>query len=257
MRGLRKWLSGALLAVGLASLSAGAWAEGALPLAKAPVDNTNMPSLQRGAKIFANYCLSCHSAALVRYTRLQDLGLTEEEITKNLIFTTQKFGETMRVAMDTEQGKKWFGTAPPDLSVMARALAGNGGSGADYIYTLFRSFYRDPGTATGWNNLLFPRIAMPHPLWELQGEREPVFKQESVNGRATEVFTGEWKQVTPGTLSPVEYDRTVGDLANYMAWMSDPSQHQRHQIGIWVLLFIAVLTFFAWRLNAAYWKDVK
>jgi ubiquinol-cytochrome c reductase cytochrome c1 subunit len=223
----------------------------------APINLNDKPSLQRGAKIFVNYCLSCHSAAAMRYNRLQDLGLTEQDIKGNLLFTDHKIGETMIAAINPAQAKEWFGANPPDLTVIARARGGEGVKGADYIYTLFRSFYRDPNRPTGWNNIVFPNIGMPHPLWELQGEREPVFKTENVYGHDEQVFTGTWRQVTSGTLSTAEYDRTVGDLVNYLQWMGEPVQTTRTRIGIWVMVFMLLCTFIAWKLNAAYWKDVK
>ena len=252
----KKLLSGFALALGLLA-AGGAGAEG-LALDHARVKTTDLPSVQRGAKIFANYCLSCHAASYMRYTRLQDLGLTEDEIKNNLIFTTQQIGETMKVAMDPAEGKKWFGTNPPDLTLITRAREGHGGSGADYVYTLFRSFYRDPGTSTGWNNFLFPRIAMPNVLWQLQGERRPIFETHTEEGgKKEQVFTGRWEQVTPGTLTPLQYDQTLGDLVNYLQWMAEPAANKRVAIGVWVLLFLALLTILAWRLNASYWKDVE
>ena len=223
----------------------------------APINLGDKASLQRGAKIFVNYCLSCHSAASMRYNRLTDLGLTEQQIKDNLLFTDHKVGETMIAAIDPVQAKDWFGANPPDLSVIARARGGEGVKGADYLYTLFLSFYRDPNRPTGWNNLVYPNIAMPHPLWELQGEREPIYKTENVYGHDEQVPTGEWKQITPGTLSTEEYARTVGDLVNYLQWMGEPAQTTRVRIGIWVMLFLLLFTFTAWRLNVAYWKDVK
>jgi ubiquinol-cytochrome c reductase cytochrome c1 subunit len=161
-------------------------------------------------------------------------------------------GDTMQSAIDPVQAKAWFGTNPPDLSVIARSRAGAGGSGADYIYTLLRSYYRDPGRPTGWNNTLFANIGMPHPLWELQGERAPEFETHE----GEQVFTGHWKQVTSGTLTSEQYDATVRDLVNYLQWMGEPAQNTRVRIGWWVMAFLALFTVIAWRLNAAYWKDV-
>ncbi|MDR0458014.1 MAG: cytochrome c1, partial [Burkholderiaceae bacterium] len=188
---------------------------------KAPVNLNDKASLQRGAKIFVNYCLSCHSAAFVRYNRLEDLDLTEQQIKDNLLFTDHKIGDTMISAIDPAQAKAWFGVAPPDLSIITRSRAGEGHDGADYIYTLLRSFYRDDTRPTGWNNIVFNNIAMPHPLWELQGERKPVFKTETVYGQKQQVFTGQWEQVKPGLLTPAQYDKSVGDLVNYLQWMGE------------------------------------
>ena len=231
-------------------------AEGGIAWDKAPVDTTNEASLQNGAKLFVNYCLSCHSAAFMRYNRLQDIGLTEQEIKDNLLFTTDKVGETMKATIDPKQAKDWFGGNPPDLTVIARSRAGAGGSGADYLYTFLRTFYRDETKPTGWNNLAFPSIGMPHALWQLQGERRAVFEEHDVHGQKTQVFKG-WEQLTPGSMTPVQYDQAVGDLVNYLQWMGEPAQNSRVRIGVWVLIFLGVFIVIAWRLNAAFWKDVK
>lgn len=222
---------------------------------KAPSNTNDLPSLQNGAKLFVNYCLNCHSAAFMRYNRLRDIGLTEQQIKDNLLFATDKVGETMKSAIDPKQAKEWFGANPPDLSVIARSRSGHGGTGADYIYTYLRTYYRDPAKATGWNNLTFPNVGMPHALWELQGEREPQFDTREVHGHETKVFAG-WKQLTPGAMTPLQYDQAVGDLVGYLQWMGEPEQNTRVRVGVWVLLFLGVLTLFTWRLNAAFWKDI-
>jgi len=223
---------------------------------KAPNKLNDLGSLQHGAKLFVNYCLNCHAAAYMRFNRLTDIGLTEQQIKDNLLFTTDKVGETMKIAMDPKQGKDWFGGNPPDLTVIARSRSGHGGTGADYLYTYLRSYYRDPAKATGWNNLAYPNVGMPHVLWELQGERQPVYDSIESHGHETHVFTG-WKQVTPGKMSPTEYDEAVGDLVNYMQWMSEPAQNTRVKIGVWVMIFLLIFMFIAWRLNAAFWKDIR
>jgi len=195
---------------------------------KAPNKINDNAALQSGAKTFVNYCLNCHSAAFMRFNRLQDIGLTSEQIKDNLLVTNSKIGDTMKASIDPQQAKAWFGVNPPDLTVIARSRAGAGGTGADYLYSYLRGFYRDETKPTGWNNHVFPNVAMPHALWELQA-----------------------------TLSPAKYDETVADLVNYMQWMAEPAQTSRQRIGFWVLLFLAGLTFLTWRLNAAYWKDIK
>lgn len=222
---------------------------------KAPNKTNDVVSLQKGAKLFVNYCLNCHAAAFMRFNRLKDIGLTEAQIKENLLFTTDKVGETMKVSMDPKQAKEWFGGVPPDLTVIARSRAGHGGSGADYLYTYLRSYYRDDTKATGWNNLAYPNVGMPHVLWQLQGERKAVFETEHEHGHEVRVFKG-FEQITPGTMTSVEYDQAVGDLVGYLQWMGEPTQNTRVQVGVWVLLFLLVFTFFAWRLNAAYWRDV-
>ena len=230
--------------------------DGGIAWDKAPAYGSDLPALQNGAKLFVNYCLNCHSASYVRYNRLQDIGLTEKQIKDNLLFATDKVGETMKAAIDPKEAKEWFGANPPDLSLVARSRSGHGGTGADYLYTYLRTYYRDPEKATGWNNLVFPSVGMPHVLWQLQGDREPVFDTIKSHGHDAKVFTGRWKQVTPGTMTPLEYDQAVGDLVGFMQWMGEPSQNSRVRIGVWVLLFLGVLTVFTWRLNAAYWKDI-
>ncbi len=219
---------------------------------------SDQAALQNGAKLFVNYCLNCHAASYMRFNRMADIGLAPEQIKSNLAFTTDKVGETMKVAIDAKQAKEWFGAAPPDLSVIARSRSAAGqGSGADYLYTYLRTYYRDDSKPTGWNNLAFPSVAMPHVLWELQGERRPLFEKTGGPGREVEVFTGRWETVKAGQLDARAYDENVADLVAFMQWMGDPSQKSRVQIGVWVLLFLGVFTVIAWFLNAAYWKDVK
>jgi ubiquinol-cytochrome c reductase cytochrome c1 subunit len=223
---------------------------------KAPNKTNDLGALQNGAKLFVNYCLNCHSAAFMRYNRLQDIGLTEQQIKDNLLFATDKVGETMKVSMDPKQAKDWFGGNPPDMTLMARSRAGAGGSGADYLYTYLRTYYRDETKATGWNNLAFPNVGMPHVLWELQGVREPVYDMVEEHGHKVPVFKS-WKQVTPGTMTPLQYDQAMGDLVGYLQWMAEPAQNTRVRIGVWVMMFLLILTFVAWRLNASFWKNVK
>ena len=224
---------------------------------KAPNRTNDLAALQNGAKLFVNYCLNCHSAAFMRYNRLKDIGLTEKQIKDNLLFTTDKVGETMKASIDPKQAKAWFGGNPPDLTVIARSRSGAGkGTGADYLYTYLRTYYRDDTKATGWNNLAFPNVGMPHVLWELQGERQPVFQTVSSHGHETHVLKG-WQQVTPGQMSAREYDSAIADLVGYLQWMAEPAQNTRVRIGVWVLLFIGLFVVVAWRLNAAYWKDIK
>jgi ubiquinol-cytochrome c reductase cytochrome c1 subunit len=219
---------------------------------------TDLAALQNGAKLFVNYCLNCHSAEYMRYNRLRDIGLTEDQIAQNLMFAGEKVGDLMKIHMDPKQAKEWFGGVPPDLTLIARSRSAMGvGPGADYLYTFLRSYYRDDTKATGWNNLAYPNVGMPNPLWELQGERRPIFEKVMSHGRETEVWTGRWEVVKPGTLTPLQYDLAVADLVAYLQWMSEPNQNDRVRLGVWVLLFLGVFTVIAWRLNAAYWKDIK
>ena len=223
---------------------------------KAPSRTNDLPALQNGAKLFVNYCLNCHSAAFMRFNRLQEIGISEQQIKDNLLTVTDKVGDVMKAPMDPKQAKEWFGGVPPDLTLIARSRSGHGGTGADYLYTYMRTFYRDAEKPTGWNNLAFPNVGMPHVLWELQGERQPVFEKVGDAGHQTTVFRG-WKQVSPGAMTPLQYDEAVGDLVGYLQWMAEPHQNQRVRIGAWVLLFLGVLTVIVWRLNAAFWKNVK
>ncbi len=251
---MKKFFLTLIVAFGFA---AGAQAAGGNTIVwdKAPQKTNDLPALQNGAKLFMNYCLNCHSAAFMRYNRLTDIGLTEQQIKENMLFATDKVGETMKAAIDPKQAKEWFGANPPDLTLMARSRASHSGTGADYLYTYLRTYYRDPEKATGWNNLAFPSVGMPHVLWELQGERQPIFETQKVHGQDTQVLTG-WKQITPGTMTPLQYDQAVGDLVGYMQWMAEPAQNTRVRVGVWVLLFLGVFTIIAWRLNAAFWKDI-
>jgi ubiquinol-cytochrome c reductase cytochrome c1 subunit len=218
---------------------------------------TDQASLQNGARLFVNYCLNCHSAAFMRYNRMRDIGLSEEDIEANLIFTGARVGDTMRVSMDPADARDWFGGVPPDLTLIARSRASHSlGSGADYLYTYLRTYYRDESTTTGWNNLAFPGVGMPHVMWELQGDRRPIFEVVAGRGDAP-VFTGRWETVSEGLMTPLEFDNAMADLVGFLQWMGEPAQNDRKRLGVFVLLFLAVFTIIAWRLNAAFWKDIK
>jgi ubiquinol-cytochrome c reductase cytochrome c1 subunit len=251
---MKKLLFTLIAALGIVMGAQAAGGEG-VTWDKAPKVTNDLPALQHGAKLFVNYCLNCHSAAFMRYNRLAEIGLSEQQIKDNLLFTTEKVGETMRATIDPNQAKEWFGANPPDLTLIARSRSGHGGTGADYLYTFLRTFYRDPTKATGWNNLAFPNVGMPHALWELQGVREPVFEKQNSHGQEVQVFRG-WKQVSPGTMTPIQYDQAIANLVGYLTWMAEPAQNTRVRVGVWVLIFLAIFTFIAWRLNAAFWKNV-
>ncbi|MFN3545038.1 MAG: cytochrome c1 [Thiobacillus sp.] len=217
----------------------------AVPLDKAPVNPNDKESLQRGARMFVNYCLNCHSAASMRYARLTDLGLTEDQIKENLMFAAEKPGETMKVGMTKSDGKAFFGATPPDLSVIARSR------GADWLYTYLRGFYRDETRATGWNNTVFDKVGMPHVMWSLQGEMVPVYKKRGEHEVIDRLVLAK-----PGTVTLAEYDAMVGDLVNYLVWMGEPAQVQRKQLGVIVLLFLGIFFVVAYYLKKEYWKDV-
>jgi ubiquinol-cytochrome c reductase cytochrome c1 subunit len=242
--------------------------EAGLRLVPAPGQRLDVESLQRGARDFVNYCLTCHSAQYMRYNRLTDLGITEEQIKDNLMFATDKVGSTMTVAMPKADATAWFGGAPPDLSVEARVR------GKDWLYSYLNGFYRDEKTPTGWNNLVFPNVAMPHVLWELQGtnklvetEYENHEKAEAAaiaaKGLALAEGLGGGKYVvktlaqdTPGSMSPVQYKAFVADLVNFLDYMAEPARNERINIGIGVLIFLGVVFAFAYALKRNYWKDV-
>ena len=252
-----------LVAAGLTALclwSPVSASEGGAPWDKFPKDRvTDLAALQHGAKLFVNYCLNCHGAAYMRYNRMRDIGLTDEQIKANLLFASDKVGDTMKVAIDPREAKDWFGATPPDLTVIARSRAGSQGSGADYLYTYLRSYYRDDTKATGWNNTAFPSVAMPHVLWELQGQQKLVVEEgkDPHDPSKTVHHVKGFEPITKGQLNNDEYNAAVADLVAFLQWMGEPAQNQRFRLGIWVLLFLGVLTVMAWRLNAAFWKDVK
>jgi ubiquinol-cytochrome c reductase cytochrome c1 subunit len=243
-------------------------AESDLRLLPAPVNRLDVESLQRGARNFVNYCLTCHSAKYMRYNRLTDLGLTVPQITSNLMFATDKIGQTMTVATTPTNGKAWFGNAPPDLTVEARIR------GRDWLYSYLLGFYRDEKSTTGWNNLVFPNVAMPNVLWELSGTNKLVTTEFDDHEKATaaaiavkglstleplpkqhyavlQVAAGD-----PGTMTRSEYETFVADLVNYMDYMAEPVRNTRIHLGLVVLLFLGVLFVFAYALKRDYWKDL-
>jgi ubiquinol-cytochrome c reductase cytochrome c1 subunit len=218
----------------------------------ANVDIKNTGSLQRGAAHFMNYCLGCHSAKYVRYNRLAaDLGLSEKQLIDNLMFTGERPYDTIRIGINPDDAKRWFGVVPPDLSLIARSR------GVDYLYTFLRSFYADPAKATGANNIALPGTAMPHVLWELQGVQEAVWEGHvDAAGNAQRHFK-EFKLVTPGKLTPEEYDGFVRDTVSFLEYIAEPAQMQRHSLGFPVIAFLLFFTLLAWLLKKEYWKDVK
>jgi len=249
----------ALLAAAVAGPAA-ASSGGDLRLVPAPINRLDVESLQRGARTFVNYCLNCHSAKYMRYNRLTDLGIDVAMVQDNLMFASDKIGDTMTVAMTPRDARAWFGTPPPDLTVIARSRASGAGSGADWLYSYLRGFYRDPARPSGWNNTVFPNAAMPHVLWQLQGEQALRTETLSIpRGTEGEVEKHEVQKLVlekPGTLSPAEYDRTVGDLVNFLVYMGEPSRQTRIELGIYVLMFLGVLFVLAYLLKKEYWKDV-
>ncbi len=224
-----------------------------VPLDHAPIDSGDQASLQRGAKVFVNYCLNCHSAAYMRYNRLKDIGLTDAQIKANLLFAGEKVGETMTVSMSAKEAKNWFGVAPPDLTVIARAR------GADWLYSYMRGFYRDETSPTGWGNCVFDsvtcKVAMPHVLWQLQGQQ--VLKvEEKTDAHGTKTKSHTLILDKPGTLLPAEYDTVVTDLVNFLVYMGEPVQSQRKHMGLYVLLFLGLFFVLTYRLKKEFWKDI-
>jgi ubiquinol-cytochrome c reductase cytochrome c1 subunit len=251
-------------AAGVAAAAGGA----DIRLSPAPVNRLDEESLQRGARNFVNYCLTCHTARYMRYNRLADLGLTEAQIEDNLMFASDKIGETMTVAMTPANGKAWFGATPPDLSVESRIR------GRDWLYNYLLGFYRDEKSVSGWNNIVFPNVAMPHVLWELSGISKLVETEYEDHEKATaaaiavkglsavEPLQGQKYAVlqiapdVPGTMSRSQYEAFVADLVNYMDYMAEPVKNRRIHLGILVLLFLGVMFVFAYALKREYWKDL-
>jgi ubiquinol-cytochrome c reductase cytochrome c1 subunit len=226
-------------------------AGGVVPGYHIKVDTSDSKSLQRGARVFVNYCMGCHSAAYMRYNRLgKDLGIAEEVLKNNFMFGTDKPGDTMNIAMKPADAVNFFGVAPPDLSVIARSR------GADWLYAYFMTFYSDPSRPFGVNNLQFRDVAMPHVLWELQGTQRPVYKTVThEDGTEVEVIDG-LEQVSPGKLTPEEYKSTIHDLVNFLVYLSEPAKFQRQKIGIWVIIYLLAFLVLAYLLKKEYWKDI-
>ena len=205
-----------------------------------PHDPRDVASLQAGARTYVNYCLGCHGLQFMRYKGFTELGLTEAQIRENLLFTTDKVGDPIKAVQDPKEVKVWFGVAPPDLSVIARSR------GADWLYTYLRTFYRDPKTVTGWNNAVYPNVAMPHALWPLQGERGWDTKEHR--------FT----EISKGALSRTQYDTVVRDLVNFLVYVGEPAASSRKSIGIAALfVLLGVLFPLTYWMKKEFWKDVK
>ena len=238
---MKKFLIALLFAPVLALASGGN-----VHLDKWPGSVSDKAALQNGAKLFVNYCMNCHGASFMRYQNLMDLGLTEQQVKDNLMFTSDKIGGLMAVAARADEQKKWFGATPPDLTIIARARGelGNAGAGADWLYTYLRTFYRDPNRPTGWNNVVFENVGMPNPLWQLQG-------QQVMNAE-----THKLELAVPGKMSPAECDKAISDLVGFMVWMGEPQQEFRRTLGIFVLAFLALLFVVSYALKKEYWKDI-
>jgi ubiquinol-cytochrome c reductase cytochrome c1 subunit len=260
----------ALLVLAAAGAAGPALASGGADLRMEPahINRLSAESLQRGARNFTNYCLNCHSARFMRYNRLTDLGLSEAMIQDNLMFASDKIGETMTVAMTAKDAKAWFGAPPPDLSLQSRVR------GTEWLYNYFLAFYRDDASPTGWNNLVFPNVGMPHVLWSIGGTNRLVTKEFAHHDEAAAAALAAKRLVnvapapggkylvqtlepeTPGELSPEQYRAFVADLVNYMDYVAEPAKNKRINLGLYVLLYLGVLFVFAYWLKREYWKDV-
>lgn len=238
-------------------VSSAAMAAGGAHLDQAPINLEDKESLIKGAKTFASYCLSCHSAEYMRYNRIgRDLGMSDSEVSAELINTRDakgektKVGELMTVAMNKDYAQQAFGTKIPGLTVIARAR------GADWLYTYLRTFYLDNSRPTGVNNIAFPDVGMPHVLWEQQGLQKANFKTEiDAEGNENKVFEN-MEIVKPGKMSQEEYDAYVADLVNFMVYMAEPVQLERKSLGIKVIIFLFIFAIIAYLLKKEYWKDV-
>ncbi len=257
-----------LLAAAGAAGTAAAAGGADLRLEPAPINRLDTDSLQRGARTFVNYCLSCHSARFMRYNRLTDLGIDIPMIEDNLMFATDKVGETMQVAMTAKDAKAWLGVPPPDLTVVARVR------GADWLYNYFLAYFQDSASATGWNNLVFPNVGMPHVLWSQGGVNRLVATEyasheqaqgaaiaakslvQLVPGKGGKYVVETLVQDSPGALTPVQYKAMVADLVNYLDYMGEPAKNKRISLGFIVLLYLGVLFVFVYWMKREYWKDV-
>lgn len=233
------------------AIAASGGGDGAVEFERAFTNLDDQSSLQRGAKYFVNYCLGCHSAQYMRYTRLhEDLGLTERQVEENLMFSAEKIFQPMTIAMRSADQEVWFGTGIPDLSLVARSR------GVDWIYNYLKSFYLDPSRPMGWNNAVFDNASMPNPLWELQGLQVPVYETHINEAGIEEQKLVGIELAKEGRLSEEEFDQVVRDITTFLEYTGEPAKMKRESMGIWVLLFLAIFTFFAWLLKREYWRDV-
>jgi ubiquinol-cytochrome c reductase cytochrome c1 subunit len=277
----------ASILVAVLGASSAVASEAGVPMDTWPVDRVQNPAaLQNGARLFASHCIGCHSASLVRWNRLQEIGLTNAQIQQFLIFGNQKVGDTIRNSASPSDQKRWFGKPPPDLSVITRARTAASHAGTDYIYNLLRGYYRDAGSPTGWNNVIYPNISMPHVFWYEQGPREArielnearkdaktgavqhmhvvtTYDAAGVSSRTETPTTNHGSEHITYSFKPQNidqsrrFDNDVADLVAFLTFVTDPTAGKRTQIGVWVLIFLALFTVVTWRLNAVYWKGLK
>ena len=230
-------------------VSASAMANEGGDLLHSGTDLGDRASLQRGAALYMNYCSGCHSLKDLRYSRMgEDLGLTEDEVMQNLNLSGGKIGDQVQVSLTEEDAQKWFGKMPPDLSLIARVR------GSDWVYTYLKSFYLDESRPLGWNNKLFPNVSMPNPLWQMQGLQHAEYGEPD---KATGERPVHGLKVTqPGSMKPEQFDQAVRDITSFLEYAGEPAALKRTSMGVWVILFLAALTFLAYLLKKEYWKDV-
>jgi len=248
----KQFASMMVLAVCLISTQGVASSGGETHMENADIDLDNVSSLQRGARNFMNYCSGCHSAQYVRYTTIgKYLGLSEEQLIDNLMFNADKTFETIQTSMPSVDAKRWYGVAPPDLSLMARA------KGADYIFNFLKGFFVADNSPTGVDNLVLAGTSMPHVLWELQGYQTAHFSEHSnEDGSTATVFEG-FEALSAGAMDAEDYDNFVRDTVNFLAYISEPVRSDRRKLGVWVLMFLIFFFILASMLKKQIWKDVN
>lgn len=238
-----------ILAMVLSPLTALAAVEGALDRVEVSLDDK--VSLQNGAKLFVNYCMSCHSAQYMRYNRMAaDLEIPEDLVKKHMIAGDGKIGDPMVATMSEEDGEAWFGVPPPDLSLIGKLRD------PEWLYTYLRTFYIDDSTASGWNNKVFPNVAMPHAMVELQGVQKPVYETETDDQGVEHTSISGFELIRKGSMSPHEFDDAMSDLTNFLYYMGEPARMVRIGWGMWTMLFLAVFGILAYMLKIEYWRDV-
>ena len=222
-------------------------------LKDAKVNLSDKASLQRGAAAYRDYCFSCHGLSAVRYNQLTKIGLSEDNIKQYMLTTTTKPGDMMTIGMTAADAKKWFGVTPPDLSLITSA------KGEDYVFSYLNGFYKDETRVTGWNNLYFPNVGMPHALWEEQGIRVPTYEDKPDPADHTKMIptiTG-FVKATAGKKDEAEYEQMTRDITNFLYWAAEPDRSSRHMIGYFMMTLLFVLAFLARKLSKNYWKDIK
>lgn len=227
------------------------FAAGGTALEHADIDPGNIASLQRGARNFMNYCSGCHSAQYVRFSTIgRDLELSDEQLGENLMFNAEKTFETINVSMPDAAAGRWFGVAPPDLSLIGRA------KGADYIYSFLKGFYVEPDSPTGVNNTVLAGTSMPHVLWELQGFQRAVFSEHTEEGVTTRHFE-HFEPLTEGSMDAEGFDEFVRDTVNFLVYIAEPIRSERRTLGVWVIMYLILFWIIAVMLKKQIWKDVK